>query len=397
MDSLTRFKSLDSFLIKHERLWRPAPFTQLHLPWELEFSELSRWLRSRRLDQSDLSGEALYRLDAPEPFQSIARVAQLASELHELPRLHQSEPRADATSIPGRKWQQVTAFAEHIPRSKNNHWLDWCAGKGYLGRLLAQQGGTLTCLESDRSLVEYGVALSDRAAVNASHLCVDVMSPDVESHIHSHHYPVALHACGELHMRLLQLASGKGCQSIALSPCCYNRIKSENYQTLSNAARASGLRLHRNDLALPLRESVTAGARERRQRDQSMAWRLAFDLLQRELRGTDEYLSTPSLPTSWLQKPFKQFCCDLANLRHLPRPGERDWHALENQGWRRLAEVRNLELLRALFRRPMEVWLLLDRVMMLEERGYRVQLGTFCDVSVTPRNALILATMDAKK
>ena len=40
---------------------------------------------------------------------------------------------------------------------------------------------------------------------------------------------------------------------------------------------------------------LTAGARVRRQRDQSMARRLAFDLLQRELRGVDDYLPVPSL------------------------------------------------------------------------------------------------------
>ena len=32
-----------------------------------------------------------------------------------------------------------------------------------------------------------------------------------------------------------------------------------------------------------------------------------------------------------------------------------------NLGWQRLAEVRNLELVRGLFRRPLELWLLLDR------------------------------------
>ncbi len=53
--------------------------------------------------------------------------------------------------------------------------------------------------------------------------------------------------------------------------------------------------------------------------------------------------------------------------------------------------MRNLELLRALFRRPLETWLLLDRALYLEEQGYRVTLGTFCEPTLTPRNALLLA------
>jgi len=64
---------------------------------------------------------------------------------------------------------------------------------------------------------------------------------------------------------------------------------------------------------------------------------------------------------------------------------------LEGRSWQRLAQVRNLELLRGLFRRPLEIWLLLDRALYLQEAGYQVQLGEFCATSLTPRNLLLLA------
>jgi len=56
-----------------------------------------------------------------------------------------------------------------------------------------------------------------------------------------------------------------------------------------------------------------------------------------------------------------------------------------------LAEVRNLELLRGLFRRPLELWLNLDRALFLVEQGYVVRLGSFCETAFTPRNLLLLA------
>ena len=56
--------------------------------------------------------------------------------------------------------------------------------------------------------------------------------------------------------------------------------------------------------------------------------------------------------------------------------------------------MRNLELLRGLFRRPLEVWLLLDRALYLQEQGYRVRLGQFCPAQLTPRNLLLLAERD---
>jgi hypothetical protein len=297
--------------------------------------------------------------------------------------------------VPGRKWQQISAFAERLQFQRPPaHWLDWCSGKGHLGRLLAQGGQHLTCLEYDPQLVEAGQCLSERLQLAASHLQQDVLADDAGTRLTAEHSPVALHACGDLHVRLLRLASAAGCAQLAVAPCCYNRIAAEHYQALSAPARASTLQLSRDDLRLPLAETVTAGQRMRRQRDLSMARRLAFDLLQRQQRGVDDYLPTPSLPTSWLDKDFASYCRDLADLRGVTVSGPVDWPALEDAGWQRLAQVRNLELVRGLFRRPLELWLLLDRALFLEEQGYRVRLGTFCAHELTPRNLLLLAERD---
>ena len=48
-----------------------------------------------------------------------------------------------------------------------------------------------------------------------------------------------------------------------------------------------------------------------------------------------------------------------------------------------------IELVRHLFQRPLELWLLLDRALFLTEKGYRVTMGTFCEKRLTPRNVLI--------
>lgn len=392
-DLLARFQALDSFLLQHQAFWRPRPFHHLQLPWETELAELATWLRSRSLEQAEASDNSPFALSAPAPFPDLARQAQALSQLGEIPSLD-SPPRAHALSVdvPGRKLAQIQAFASHLQfRQRPAHWLDWCSGKGHLGRWLTQDDQHLTCLEYDLALIESGSALSKRLGLGAAHLQQDVLADDCDERLTKEHTPVALHACGDLHVRLLQLASRNGCPQLAVAPCCYNRIAGMHYQPLSAAAQGSGLQLSRDDLGLPLSETVTAGARVRRQRNQSMAWRLAFDLLQRQLRGIDEYLPTPSLPSDWFSKPFAHFCHDLAELRDVPSPGEQDWHALEARGWQRLAEVRNLELLRNLFRRPLELWLLLDRALYLQEQGYKVKLGTFCDYQLSPRNLLLLA------
>jgi len=390
---IQRFQALDSFLLEHQALWRPKPFTQVTLPWERDYTELADWLRNRSLEDADAAHNAPEHLDAPAPFSALATTAARLSAVGDLPTAPLGKlPNQLTVDVPGRKWLQIEAFAGCLDFAQPpRQWLDWCAGKGHLGRLLARDGKPLLSLEFDAALVDDGQRMSDRLQLNASHRQQDVLAPSASEHLQAGHTAVALHACGDLHVRLLQLASERGCRQLAVAPCCYNRIDGDHYHALSGAAQGSPLRLSRDDLRLPLAETVTAGARVRRQRDRSMARRLAFDLLQRDLRGIDDYLPVPSVPPTWLDKSFADYCRDLATLKGLPSPAERNWPTLEAQGWKRLAEVRNLELVRGLFRRPLELWLLLDRALFLQERGYEVTLGSFCNPRMTPRNLLLLA------
>ncbi|MEG0121213.1 MAG: methyltransferase [Pseudomonas sp.] len=393
-DLLARFTALDTFLTAHQALWKPRPFTHLQLPWEASYPELASWLRGRSLqDAENAHNHPANLADAPEPFASLAALSAELSAVGELPghALEAASQRLNV-DVPGRKWQQIEAFGSRLSfASQPTHWLDWCSGKGHLGRRLLSTGQQLTCVEYDPALVASGQALSQRHQLNARHVEQDVLAADASAVLDTRHTPVALHACGDLHVRLMQLASAAGCRQMAIAPCCYNRINRTEYQALSLAGSGSLLRLSLEDLALPMSETVTAGARVRRQRDTSMARRLAFDLLQRQLSGIDQYLPTPSLPSAWLEKPFADYCRDLAALKELSTIGSQDWPALEAAGWQRLAEVRNLELLRGLFRRPLELWLNLDRALFLSEQGYVVRLGTFCDAPLTPRNLLLLA------
>lgn len=396
IDYAARFAELDAWLLEHQALWRPRPFISHILPWEAEHPRLAQWLRSRTLEQAEAAHNQPQLLDAPEPFTRLAVQAQALSRVP----IWDAPPAEDlpeplSRHVPGRKWQQITRFAAHATQYRQRparHWLDWCAGKGHLGRLLAwQDGQPLTCLELDPDLNRQGAELGRQLGITSHHIDADVLEPVSWQHLQPQHSVVALHACGELHMTLLQVAAARGCSQLALSPCCYNRIGTEQYQPLSRAARNSQLKLTREDLGLPLQESVTAGQRVRRLRDRSMAWRLAFDIWQRQARGVDSYLPTPPRPEAALRAGIAAFCRDLAAHHRLQLPEPSDWAELEQQGWNRLAQVRNLELLPGLFRRPLEVWLLLDRALFLQEQGYHVQLGQFCAQSLTPRNLLLLA------
>ncbi len=292
-------------------------------------------------------------------------------------------------AVPGRKWSQIEAFAQAIGPVQLPL-LEWCGGKGHLGRLLAVQWQQpATTLDRDEGLCAAGEALAQRARVEQCFAVVDVLTPAAASHLPGHH-AIALHACGELHRTLVRHAVAAQLPAFDIAPCCYHLQfgKSGNYQPFTPLAT---LQLGVDDLRLSVTETVTSSARVVSQRDQEMAWKLGFDRLYRDLSGAQHYHPIKSVEKAWLQRGFIGFCHTLAAREGLVIGDAVDWSHYEALGWRLRHEVMRLNLVRYSMRRPLELWLILDMACYLNEAGYSVILGSFCDRQITPRNLLLSA------
>lgn len=388
----TLFSRLDQLLTNNGEFWQFMPFASSQLVWEERHPELCRWLYS-------LSDDAIARYI--ENGKALAEaLATWIPDANELYRLSQTEslplaerelPKGLDVGIPGRKWQQITAFNGALP-ALQLPWLEWCAGKGHLGRVLAASHRTpVTSLEWQQTLCEEGEAAARQLGLPVNFVHGDAFSPASEQHICTQQHAVALHACGDLHVSLLQRVAAKQGKAVSISPCCYHLIRDKAYQPLSKLAQQSQLVLSKHDLRLPLQETVTAGQRVRRQRFVEVSFRLGFDSLQRHLRSSDEYMPVPNVQKALLNDGFAAFCRWAAEKKNITLPEGVDFDYWQQQGERRFGQVERMELVRQLFRRPLEMWLVYDRACFMEEAGYQVSVGTFCDKPVTPRNIMIHA------
>ncbi|WP_375056391.1 methyltransferase [Zobellella sp. DQSA1] len=383
------FHQLSTLLHRTRGDWQRYPFACDSLPWP-ELAPLLEAMDEVRLDA----------LEA-DPAAALAGFAEWRPDAVALNRLHVAELERAAdyatprwsNGIPGRKWAQIKDFAANITGS--DPILEWCAGKGHLGRLLAQQSARpVTSLEWNPDLCRQGEQLADRLGLDHRFICADALAPETAALFNPEQQALALHACGELHLRFLRHAAAAGTRALALSPCCYHLIEGERYRPLSAAGRARDLGLDRQDLRLPLQQQVTGGERIRRLRRIELSWRLAFDELQRALRGQDRYLPLPSFPKQLLSGDFADFARWACGQKGIPAPA-----TIDGEQWLARAEPRRLmvqriELVRHLYRHPLELWLLLDRALFLEEQGYRVRLGTFTEPANSPRRYLIQASRD---
>ncbi|MFM9269050.1 methyltransferase [Halomonas elongata] len=387
-----RFRRLGAVLAEWQPVWQPLPFQHRRLSWECRYPAMAEALRALPEDEAE-------RLQADpftaSPLSAWLPMAELA-ELVELPDLAPRGPTlpdAWGTFVGGRKWRQIQAFAPLV--TPDADLVEWCAGKGHLARGVSRWHGVgIQALERQAELCRSGHELALRQGVAVQLHQQDVLAEGASHWLTPSTRVMALHACGDLHGRLLELAARRGA-SVTLAPCCYQRTEAERYRPLSEQGRQDmaeqGWRLCRDDLSMAVQETVTAPSGVRRQRRRANAWRLGFDALQRDVSGRDAYLPVPSLAYGRMPDDFAAFCHWAAERKAVTLPAHVDWTGYEAEGFRRLDEVTRIELVRHVFRRPLEVWLALDRVRLMEEAGFRVGFGTFCERDLTPRNLVIEA------
>jgi hypothetical protein len=240
-----RRRHLDALLPKFHELWHAQPFRELRPNWCARWPALSTELLA--LDDAttaylnDDAGAALALLARHLP--AVGELA-LLGELPLWPATEASEASERwAWEIPGRKRSQIEAFAA-ATHSAAVPVLDWCGGKGHLGRLLGLRWGVpVTTLEIDPALSIEGEALARRLSLEQDFVVADALSAEPPCGSHA----VALHACGELHRGLIVRGVIAGVVRFDIVPCCYHRGVSDFYEPLSAGLQT---RLTRDDTRL---------------------------------------------------------------------------------------------------------------------------------------------------
>lgn len=390
-DLSSLFNAVDTALTHHRALWQVRAFHHRKLPWQYSHPSLCDALA--QLDENEVgamenSPPELLRWLAPWLGDELA-IFTAGDRLPALPQRSLRTPARLETGIGGRKWAQVQAFAAILP-SRARPILEWCSGKGHLGRLLALvDERDVVSLEHDEALCRAGRQLARAAGAKQHFVVADALSDSSCQWLPANGQAVALHACGDLHTTLMRFWTDSSCQRLTVAPCCFHLTAGVPCQALSAQASSSALRLNRVDLQWAVRQPVTGGAGARRRRQIELTWRLAFDEWQRDLRGVDDYLPLPSFPKSLLSGSFRHFCEWAANEKGLtPNPGLDEGYWLK-RGAQRTQSLRLIEVAGRPFQRLLELWLILDRALFLQQGGAQVRIGTFCDYQLTPRNMVI--------
>jgi len=385
-----QFTALDSLLMNTRSYWQCTAFDFDCLPWP-ELHDPLTALTDLDVAELDTDQAQLYQFFSPY-IPGIEQLSQLAS----LPVITSSRtdyPFWISNGIKGRKFTQLQDFVGALP-ANDQPILEWCAGKGHLGRMLAFNGApSVHSIELQSHLCEQGQKSAQQQGLAMQFSQADVLTDNTQDFFNPQTHAVALHACGALHQTFMHQASAAKVTQISFSPCCYHLFTENNYQAMSEQAKRSALNLTHRDLKLALQETVTAPSRVGKVRKTEVEWRLGFDALRKSLTGESAYVSVPSVNKAIFSDSFESFCKWAADKKALKLPKDIDYNKFLLIGQARKKITERVELVRHVFRRAIEVWLVLDRALYLQQQGYNVSVSTFCEKQLTPRNILILASL----
>jgi len=390
------FHLLTEFLHETESLWRERPFAQSPLSWEESHphfvSELLT-LEDDVLDDFEASPHLLSQYS--DVFKNICHQTQALAHVKsiELSPTEDEAPYPPLRQIPERKRTQI----EHFTRAcssllgpPSGHWAEWCSGKGHLGRALLRTGcETVLSIERNAALISKGRILATQEDAKQSFLHADVLKDSLAIHLSGLTGLVSLHACGVLTDKVLEVASTHNIPSVLASPCCYHAGVGKKLTLRSREGLSVPFSISGEELRLVTAEVVVARQSLRKGRIRQMGWRLALDTWVREQSGVDEYIPQGSFSSKATSGDFNGFMSVACPRMGVSIP--KDTIAkLEREGHARAGKVRRLALIRGLFRRVLEKWINLDRVLYLQEQGRPSVLRTYCHRVHSPRNHLIV-------
>jgi hypothetical protein len=390
------FQKIDSYLEALQGYWQFEAFHHNDYPWVKTNAGLCHFLDGLSDDELQLYQqypEKLYLqlkdfIPLLRSCDDLLFAIKAFSPSESISPLNADSPFWLKAGIKGRKWSQISAFAQQI--NTQHPIIEWCAGKGHLGRLISwQKQLSVTSVEWQQKLCDLGATEAIKMQLPQIFKQANVLTGEADSCINETCHVIALHACGDLHLHLIKLAKKAKPAQLSISPCCYHLTALTIYQPCSIVGKKSSLKINKQLLKLAVSKQVTTGKRQSRLSEQEVLWRLSFDELQKYCLQTENYFPLPSFPKALLSGEFKSFVLWAQEEKSLTFDIPELLNLFLESAAKRLKKVRRMELVSQFFVRPLELWLVYDRALALQDSGYQINVSTFCDEQITPRNLLI--------
>jgi hypothetical protein len=405
MDHKKRFQEIALFLKPYQRIWQneimllyPDPLGDIPHAWVADLARFTGSEELIQLERKQVLG-LIQHADLIKFYQDIETLSAVP-KIPELP-LFPEKKNSFLYMIP-KKQHEIKRLAPFVNQFYQDAGIDKIldigGGIGHLAQTLSSHYGLKTAsLDMDLVLQQTGIERNGSELVEYIHVKVDEDDETFQKLLTKDHMTLGLHTCGPLAVHQLKAGAKQHIKGMINFGCCYEKLqKFPQTQNLSQTAKDLEAPIVFNFFALTL---ATRAHRKMTEKDHELKkkvkyYRYAIHMFLHDEYDIKELKTLGNSSPKLYDEDFATYVTHQFVRLELPlRHSSVELNDYFNKTARQelLWKMLTAELIRNAFGRLMELYLLLDRVLYLEEQGYEVELLEFFDEPLSPRNLGIVA------
>ncbi|HET9240282.1 MAG TPA: methyltransferase [Oligoflexus sp.] len=299
-----------------------------------------------------------------------------------------------------KKQHEIGALLPFLKRQKEalgiERAVDIGGGVGHLARtLVTTLDIPMVTIDRDEALQKEGRSLLHKLKLKDIPLefVAGTMEPgpqhELDPHFQGACLSLGLHTCGPL--AWTHLKKSQASRAVLNFGCCYDRMDVERDCQQSAWARKHPVPLTSFALFLATR-GRRRSLQELAMQEKVNTYRLALHLFLQEEGHADGFRAVGDASRATYDLGFTAYAADRFRFLGLDCSSHRAQAFISRPDVQRsMREFFVINVVRNVFARPLEVILLLDRVLWMEEQGHAVELLAFFDHSLSPRNLGLFA------
>lgn len=300
--------------------------------------------------------------------------------------------------------EEITPIVDQLMRERNySEVIDIGGGQGHLPRIISSFHGlkstTIDCNATfqktgERKLSKYPSYRQGKGIHYIHHYFGECREHDAKL-ITPKSLTIGLHTCGPLAIRHLEAFHLSEGESLVNFGCCYLRLDPKTDTNLSEFCQKNGIFINKFALNLATRSHAEMSRDEFELKYRVKQYRNMFHLLLGHKLNHWDFISVGDSPPRHYWGSFFNYVEEKFKFLKMQNPlneNEVEDFFQQEEFQKTARKMFLADIIRWRLGRPLEIYILLDRVQWLKERGYHVELFQIFNEEISPRNMAIIAT-----
>ena len=398
----THFAAIANFLRNHQYLHQqeilkryPTPLAAPYTAWVDEMKDWS--VKEIAQFETKFQWSNIKNTDFQNYMQTIETLCHIPHTTTQANKLHSNLKRG-MTPKKIHEIQYISQLFEE--KIDSSHIIDIGGGKGHLSAALTyQKARQSTCIDMNQQLQIQGIKrlqkwLSDSLSkIQFTHQKIDTTHPIPSSKNPTNTTLIGLHSCGNLSSQIITQGVKNGLGHIVNFGCCYHHIQGD--YNLSEQGKQQNLWFSHEALHLAAHAHRIIDTAVIHKRNMVKRYRYALhfyltDHFQTNFQKVGDGKTTDYQGTfaAYAKKFVPQLLSDIPD-------DLLESYFYKEKTQRAIQTVLLADSLRNVLGRLIELYIVLDRSLFLEEKGYKVTLDTYFNREISPRNLGIIAIKNA--